>query len=105
IEHGVGHVIEVVSRYIAVDQALEDRRNKENDTPARILQDRQQFLAHEGEDAEVGVEHGGPQASFLCVTARAKSSSVTAIAASTDALGRMTPQTSPARNSVCNRAT
>ncbi len=41
IEHGIGHVVQVVGCHVAEDQALEDGRKKEAEPAARVLEDRQ----------------------------------------------------------------
>ena len=69
VEHGVGHVVQVEGRGVAEDQALHDRRHEQGDAAARILQDRQQLLADQGQDAQQGVEHGGLSSSDLRIDA------------------------------------
>ncbi len=57
IEHGIRHVIQVVTGRVAEDQALHDRRNEDAEAAARVLERREQLFARQGEDAEDCVEH------------------------------------------------
>src|SRR4051794_27705502 len=98
-------MVEIVSRRVAENEALHDCGNEKAHATARILQDSQQLLAGESDDAQHRVEHGVPQTSRLRVTARLPSPRRAVIAASIDMLGMITLQTFPARNMVCRRVT
>src|SRR5690606_36558867 len=97
IEHRIGHAVQVERRGIAEKQRLQDRRHEKDDPAARILEDGEQFLADEREDATKRSGHRKPHASLFRVAARATARRTTAIAASTAALDRMTVQMLPAR--------
>src|SRR5207302_1567087 len=74
VEHGVGNVVEVVGRGVPEDQRLDDRRDEKREAAARVLEDSEQFLACQSQDAEDRVEHGAPrtynQSSESCRTGR-----------------------------------
>jgi hypothetical protein len=104
IQRRVGDMIEVVGGRISEDQRLHHRRNEQTHAAAGIFQHRKQFLASEGENPQKGAEHG-IHSRVLRMTSRLASASMAAIAASASVLGRITDQTLPARNTLCNSAT
>ena len=105
VEHGIGNVVQIVGRGVAEDQALNDRRNEQAEAAARILEDRQQLLAGQREDAEKGCSSMRLKPVSCASTARAGSQQHDRHRASTAAFGRITRQTSPARKIVCSSAT
>ena len=100
VQHRVWHIVEIIGRRVPEDETLQDRREKKTDPAARILENSEQFLVNEGEDAQDRFDHRPPHTSLLVATARVSTSSAAAMAANAAALGRMTPQMSPARNTV-----
>ena len=73
VKHGVGHVVEVVGRAVAEQQRLHDRRRDEDHTVGGILDDGQELLATEVQQAaddrdEIG--HGVSPASCVCIAAQ-----------------------------------
>ncbi len=89
---------------MAEDQALDHQRADQADPALRVLRDRQQFLADQGDDAQQRVEHGSSPI-LLRVARMASAISSVAMKASTAAFGRITGQMSPARNRVCRMLT
>src|SRR5579872_122681 len=99
-------MIEIVGRRIAEDQTLHHGRNEQAHPCSPVLEDGEQFLTRESDDAQDGCEHGGfPQLNRLRVAARLPRPRRAAMVARTSMLGTMTRQTLPARNSVCSKFT
>ena len=57
VECDVRDVVEVVGCRVAEDEALQDRRTDQRETAAGVLENGQQFLAYQSENAKQGVEH------------------------------------------------
>ena len=104
IQRRISDVVEVISGRVSENQRLHHRRNQQTQAAAAILQHREQFLACQREDAQQALHHA-IHASLLGMTARLPSASAIAISARTSVFGRMTDQTSPARNTLCSSAT
>jgi hypothetical protein len=58
VEHGVGHGVEVEAGGVAEEQALQDRRQEDDEAAAGILQDGEKFLPDQRQDAKERGEHG-----------------------------------------------
>src|SRR5262249_10071336 len=57
IGRDIRDVVEVVGCRVTEDKALQDRRTSQRKTSAGVLENGQQLLAHQSENAKQGVEH------------------------------------------------
>ena len=92
IEHGVRNVVQIVGGRIAVDEALNDRRNEQAEAALRVLEHREKFFSRQSQYTQQCIEHGILKPAFfesLCASTAYRSTA--AIPASTAAAGRITP--------------
>ena len=95
------HAVEIVSRGVAEQYQHDDRRADQHRAALGVAQHRQQLL----DDQSENLPPHGRQSNRLRASARAAPRKIAAIAISAAALGRITDQTSPARNVDCRMAT
>jgi hypothetical protein len=103
VPDGVGDVAEVEGGGVAEDEQLDDRRGDEDRAAARVFEDRQKLLVDQGEDALEGIDVQCSRDFWF--KRQVNRSAMAAITVRMSSSGRMTPQTSPARNWVWSMPT